>query len=76
MLPVHFAVAVFMITVYYISEMYQAVYDKSAVTAGVQLLPLILVQIVILIVAGRLVATFGLIWPFLILGPVLITVAR
>lgn len=67
--------AVMMIAIYYISVLYQSVFHKSAVTAGVQLLPLIMVQIVFLIGSGRIIAIIGRPWPFIFAGPVLITIA-
>jgi hypothetical protein len=54
-----FTWAPFMFCVYYLSEMYQAVYDTSATTAGIDLLPQIVVQIAVLIITGRIIARFG-----------------
>ena len=59
----------FTLTVYYLSEAYQAVYHTSATGAGIRLLPLILVQIFFLIASSRVVQLVGRLKPVIVIGP-------
>jgi hypothetical protein len=54
-----FGFASFMLTVYYLSLGYQAVYHTSATGAGIRLFTLVLVQIAILIASSRIIPIIG-----------------
>ncbi|WWD00487.1 hypothetical protein V866_007402 [Kwoniella sp. B9012] len=66
---------VFMILVYYLSITYQAVYHTSATSAGVKLLPLILLQVAALIISSRIIPKIGRFKPVIICGPILLCIA-
>ncbi|GAA5998545.1 hypothetical protein JCM11641_006832, partial [Rhodosporidiobolus odoratus] len=59
-----------LIFTYYIPIYYQAVKHHDATKSGVDILAFMLAVVVSVILAGRLVATFGRYWPFLVLGPI------
>ncbi|EED16027.1 MFS toxin efflux pump (AflT), putative [Talaromyces stipitatus ATCC 10500] len=56
----------FFLLVYYIPIYFQSVKDSSAMTAGLQMLPFMLLTVVSSVVVGALVTTFGYYTPFLI----------
>ncbi|WWC86979.1 uncharacterized protein L201_001860 [Kwoniella dendrophila CBS 6074] len=66
---------VFMILVYYLSITYQAVYHTSATSAGVKLLPLILLQVASLIITSRIIPKIGRFKPVIVVGPILLSIA-
>ncbi|WRT64871.1 uncharacterized protein IL334_001807 [Kwoniella shivajii] len=66
---------VFMILVYYLSLTYQAVYHTSATSAGVKLLPLILLQVAALIISSRIIPKIGRFKPVIVCGPILLAIA-
>ncbi|KAJ7723274.1 ABC transporter [Mycena maculata] len=54
---------------YYISIFYQAAKHKSAVSAGIHLLPFILAVSVTSVTCGQLVSRTGYYWPFIVAAP-------
>ncbi|OXG42035.1 aflatoxin efflux pump AFLT [Cryptococcus neoformans Bt120] len=66
---------IFMILVYYLSLTFQAVHGTSATSAGVKLLPLILVQVFVLILTSRIIPKIGRFKPVICVGPVFLAIA-
>lgn len=64
----------FVFLVYYLAEGYQALYHTSATRSGIELLPLIIVNVATLISAGRIIARTGRPYYVMILGPAIMTV--
>ncbi|KAF8317979.1 MFS general substrate transporter [Clavulina sp. PMI_390] len=58
----------------YLAEGYQALYHTSATRAGILLLPMIIVNVAVLITAGRILARFGRPWPLMLTGPAIICI--
>lgn len=67
--------AVFMIEVYFLAIAFQAAYHTSATSAGVRLLPLILVQVFTLILSSRIIPKVGRFKWVIVAGPVFISIA-
>jgi MFS family permease len=59
---------------YYIPIYYQAAKGHSAVRSGIDLLPLMLGVVVTVISAGQITARIGYYWPFLVVGPIFLSV--
>ncbi|KAF8304793.1 MFS general substrate transporter [Clavulina sp. PMI_390] len=65
---------VYMLSIYYLSEGYQAIYNSSATNAGISLLPQIATQVFVLIFSGRVIATYGRTYWIIAAGPVFLAV--
>ncbi|KAH8885024.1 MFS general substrate transporter [Thozetella sp. PMI_491] len=64
----------FFINIYFIPIWFQAILDKTAVTAGVDSLPLVMAEIVAIVASGALVTNFGHYAPFFIASAVVSSV--
>lgn len=59
-----------LLLIYYLPIFYQAARDVSATKSGISILGLMISLIVFVIGSGQVVGRFGRYWPFLVAGPV------
>ncbi|KAK7039729.1 major facilitator transporter-like protein [Favolaschia claudopus] len=59
---------------YYIPIFYQAARHRTATESGIDLVPLMLSLVLTLIIAGQIVGKTGHVWPFLVVGPIILAI--
>ncbi|SGY19517.1 BQ5605_C014g07668 [Microbotryum silenes-dioicae] len=63
-----------LIFTYYLPLFYQAGRDHTATKSGIDILPFMLGVVISVILGGQIVARIGRYWPFLVIGPVFMSI--